>query len=383
MDRVEFINEMFKKLEENHIFLYHDISKEDFEKHKNEFLKKVYELDETHFEAGILKLFALFKDAHAFYDGTDFNYVSGMTIKLINKDFYIKCDNKFKKIKKINGYDIDEIVKRLKEIISYEVESWAYGKISRWYLYSPKAMEMIDCGLNENKIVYQCEDGQEVIAFVSNEKQNFQNSKPLYERKFYDNNVLYIRYSSCSNMKDYPFKEFVEDIKKECKELPKACLVDVRNNTGGSDVVILPLSEWLKENNIKSYMLMNETTVSSGIFALGSFKKKLNATLIGTEAGQPTICYGNMRIIELDGKAFTYCTRYFELTSCHDKNAPVEYYNKTNLEYFDYVGVVKPDIKIEVKLEDLNNGIDTQLEESLKIINKDIQIYRDEPTLEN
>lgn len=34
---------------------------------------------------------------------------------------------------------------------------------------------------------------------------------------------------------------------------------------------------------------------------------------------------GNIRRIELDGKSFIYCTRYFDLSSCHDENAPVEF----------------------------------------------------------
>lgn len=374
MTRTEFVNQVFKKLEEKHIYLYHDISKEEFEKHKNKFLKNVDALDETHFDAGMLKLFALFKDAHTLYCGVKYDYVKAF-ITLVDKDFYIKHDGHFKKIEKINGHKIEEVVEKLKELIPYEVETWAYNRAIQ-LMYCPKAMEMIDCGLNKNQILYICENGEEIVVKLPTpEEAKVQFSqKPFYEsKKFSNDEILYVRYRVCADMKDYPFEKFVEDIAKSYKELPKACLVDVRYNTGGSDIVVFPLIDWLKENKIKTYMLMNGSTFSSGTFAVGKFKQELNATLIGTEAGQPTRNYGNIRYEDVDGKEFTYCTRYFELTSCHDKNAPVEYFKGSGLEYFDYAGIIKPDIRIEQKIQDLDQGIDTQLEESLKLIEKEVK----------
>lgn len=374
MTRTEFVNQVFKKLEEKHIYLYHDISKEEFEKHKNKFLKNVDALDETHFDAGMLKLFALFKDAHTLYCGVKYDYVKAF-ITLVDKDFYIKHDGHFKKIEKINGHKIEEVVEKLKELIPYEVETWAYNRAIQ-LMYCPKAMEMIDCGLNKNQILYICENGEEIVAKLPTpEEAKVQFSqKPFYEsKKFSNDEILYVRYRVCADMKDYPFEKFVEDIAKSYKELPKACLVDVRYNTGGNDIVVFPLIDWLKENKIKTYMLMNGSTFSSGTFAVGKFKQELNATLIGTEAGQPTRNYGNIRYEDVDGKEFTYCTRYFELTSCHDKNAPVEYFKGSGLEYFDYAGIIKPDIRIEQKIQDLDQGIDTQLEESLKLIEKEVK----------
>ncbi len=373
MKRSEFVNTVFKKLEQNHIFLYHDISKEEFEKHKQKFLYNIDELDETHFEAGMLKLFALFKDAHTQYCGVKFNYVKA-SITLIDKDFYIKHDGHLKKIEKINGNPIEEVVEKLKELIPYEVETWAYNRALQM-MYCPKAMKMIDCGDAYDKIKYYCENGEEIVAKLPTPEESKVQfvQKPFYEsEKLNDDEILYIRYRVCADMKDYSFAKFVEDIAKSYKKLPKACLVDVRYNTGGNDVVIYPLVNWLKEKNIKSYVLMNGSTFSSGTFALGVFKKKLNATLIGTEAGQPTCNYGNIRYEDVDDKEFTYCTRYFELTSYHNKNAPVEYFKGSNLEYFDYTGIIRPDVRIENKIKDLDKGIDTQLEESIKIIKYEI-----------
>lgn len=372
MPRKEFVNEVFRKLEETHIYLYHDISKEEFERQKNEFLEGEEELDELHFQAGMLKLFALFKDAHLFYEGLSLNFVNAQ-IAQREREFYVVDGEKIFKIEKVNGHDIEEVIEKAKAYIPYEVETWAYRQIGVRFLNSPRALAMLDFGEeNADKVVYSCEGGRLIERGFPTEEEvkNFKR-KPLYESdKFCDGQVLYIRYRACRNMENYPFKQFVEEVAQSCESLPKACLVDVRNNTGGSDVVIRPLCDYLKENNIKTYMLMNEATFSSGTFALASFKEQLNATLLGTDAGQPTRAYGNIKWLEVDGKRFTTCERYFELTSAHDENAPVKPY--CIIKGFDYAGVIKPDIEIKLDLQDFYNKVDTQLNESLKIIENDI-----------
>lgn len=370
MNRTEFVNKVFKTLEENHINLYHDISKEDFNKQKDKFLEIVDKIDQIHFEGGLLKLFALFKDAHVNYWGIDCNYVDASII-LVDKDFYIKKDDKFLRIDKVNGYKIKDVVEKLKQLIPYETESWAYHLISTEYIRSPKYMQMIDCGKNADEIEYHCENGEDVMAKFGNKNGKFNEKIPAYESlSMCENKVLYIRYSQCRNIEDYPFTMLIEDIKRELKILPKACLVDVRNNYGGSDVVINPLLQWLKENNIKTYALMNEGTFSSGTFALASLKEETKATLLGTEAGQPTRVYGNIQYHMIDGKGFTSCERYFELTSCHDEKIHIKPFYISNA--FNYAGVIKPDVKIKINVNDLNNGVDSQLKQSLEIIENEM-----------
>ena len=50
--------EVFKLLEDNHIDLYHDISKENFKKELNKFLEIADDLDDIHFDTEMSKLFA-------------------------------------------------------------------------------------------------------------------------------------------------------------------------------------------------------------------------------------------------------------------------------------------------------------------------------------
>ena len=373
MNRTEFVNEVFKTLEEKHIYLYHDISKEEFEKHKQEFLKNVEKLDETHFEAGMLRLFALFKDAHTAYCGADFKFVNAKVVP-IEKDIYINDNGIYKKIEKVNGFDVNVVADKLKELIPYEAETWAYHIISSQYIVSPTALQMIDCGASDEEIVYTCEGNKIVTRKLWTEEEIKQKPPrlPLYESsKFINDEVLYIKYRRCRNMENYPFVAFMEDVKKEWPVLPRACLVDVRHNSGGSDSVMYPLVKWLRDNKIKTYALMDEGTFSSGTFALAYLKMLAQATLIGMEAGQPNRAYGNCQRHEVNGKEFISCGRYFELTSCHDENAPVKPYCQHHA--FDYFGVIRPDIKVKIDIDALNQGRDNQLDESLKIIENDIK----------
>jgi len=365
--------EIFRLLEENHINLYHDISKKDFEKELNKFLETADNLDEIHFDAGMSRLFSLFKDAHTMYPISD-KYVE-RCIKFINSKFYFydleteTCEE----IIKVNGIDFKEVYKRLKEIMQYDAETWANFLIA-FNLRGIKHLQMIDCANKENpnQIEYTLKNGQ---VFTKVLKERVFNRSPFYSFELMENGILKITYLKCRNMEGYPFIQFLEDVKKECQRLPSACLVDVRKNDGGSDAVVRPLFYWLKENKIKTYSLMNDGVFSGGTFALLDMKKELNATLIGTEAGQAAHAYGNCKWLKVEDKNFSYCTRYFNRTTI-DTKQNIKPYPIDNI--IDYLGPIKPDIYLEEKIEDVAVGIDGQLRDCLEIIKKDLEISKED-----
>ncbi len=367
MKRKEFVNKVFEILEEEHINLYHDISKEDFDKQKEKFLKSVDNLNELDFEAGMLRLFALFKDAHTNY------YYSFPTVdaNLINigNDFYFKCNDNYQKLEYVNGYPIDKVVDKLKQLVAYEVDTWMIARLRDVYLKSPEALKMVGLGASDDTIEYSLKNKKPVTFTFSqkdNQKSNFTPQKNYsFELK---GDILFVKYLRCREMDDYSFAQLMDDIKKSCKKLPKACLVDVRNNTGGNSEIINPLKDWLKERKIKTYVLMNEKTFSSGTFAVGFLKKDLNATILGTDAGQPTICYGQLANFKLDGKLFSACKRYFDFTGGKFTKLPTKY----TWDIFDYDGVIKPDVYINKTIEEFNANNNIQLEKALKFIEKDL-----------
>lgn len=365
MTKKQVAIKIFEELENNHINLYHDISKKDFQKKLNEFLLIANDLDDIHFDAEMLKLFALFKDAHTMYF-VDEHYVD-KCIKFINGKFYFYdkdmqiCDE----IVAVNGHGIDEVVKKLGETIGYEVEPWL-NFLTEYRLRGLMHMQMIDCANLEdsNQIEYTLRSGDKI-------KKRAQEmvSTNNYSFSTHDD-VLIVDYKVCRDMKNYPFVQFVENIKRSFKNQPKACLIDLRYNKGGNNRLIYPLIEWLKNNDVKTYALMNGGVFSSGVWALIDLKHELNATLIGTDAGQAAHCYGECKEIEVQGKSFTYCKKYFNRSTIDTKQSVSEY---PMSKVIDYDGPIRPDIYLEPRFEDLKLGIDSQLRGSLKIIKNDLE----------
>jgi len=360
--------EIFRLLEEKHINLYHNISKNDFQNELNKFLKFADKLDDIHFDAEMSKLFSLFKDAHTMYQIKD-KYIE-KCIKLINAKYYFyDVEQKIcEEIVMVNDIDFKIVYKKLKKIIQYDAETWADFMIA-FKLRGLKHLQMIDCENKKdvNEIKYTLKSGKEITKVYKERAFNM----PLnYSFILTEDNILKINYLKCREMENYSFKQFIEDIKKKCKILPHACLIDVRKNDGGSDSVVKPLFDWLKENKIKTYGLMNEGVFSSGTFTLLDMKKELNAILIGTEAGQAAHAYGNIKWINVDDKNFSYCTRYFNRTTI-DTKQKVKPYPMDNI--INYLGPIKPDIYLEEKIEDVKLGIDGQLRDCIEIIKQDLK----------
>ena len=119
---------------------------------------------------------------------------------------------------------------------------------------------------------------------------------------------------------------------------------------------------------------MNEGVFSGGTFALLDMKKELNATLVGTEAGQGAHAYGNGGWINVEKKYFRYCNRYFNRTTINTKQK-VQPYPIDNI--IDYLGPIKPDIYLSEKVEDVRLGVDGQLRDCIEIIKKELEISKE------
>lgn len=363
--------EIFRLLEENHINLFHDISKENFVKELNKFLEIADNLDDIHFDTGMSKLFALFKDAHtSYFVKSDFVNVQ---IKVIDDKYYLyDGENQLcEEIVMVNGFDIKEVIAKLKTIIPYEYESWARKCVAD-RLGSLYNLKMTDCENRENPnlIEFVLESGKKIVC---KKGRSTSLPKPNYSFSINNNSVI-VNYFKCKEIEGYPFKKFIEDIKERCKETPVACLVDLRGNTGGSSEIIYPLIDWLEENKIKTYVLMNGGVFSSGVFGLIDLKRYLNATLIGTDAGQSAHCYGECRWLKVGDKEFTCCKKYFNQTTIDTKQNVEEFPIK---KVVDYLGPIKPDIYLEEKVEDVKLGIDGQLRDALEIIQKELEISKE------
>lgn len=375
MSRAELVNEIFDRLEKEHVNLYHSISKREFQKHKKEFLKNVDTLDELHFDAGILKLFALFKDAHTSYRYA-FDHVDADDLFFVERKLFVKSGKKLEQVVKINEHDINQVVEKLKEVVPFEVDEWFFTKVFD-LLKSLKALAMVDMGSGDNQIFYTTESGKvHVKTCLSNDvklesgKNTVKDVCVPYQFRL-KNSILEVRYPSCQSCPQYPFNKFCQDIEKVCeKKMPRACLVDLRDNVGGDSEVIHPLIEFLFENRIRTYVLMNERVFSSGTFALADLKYFCNAKFLGTNAGQPTRRYGWTGRDAVENKRFSYSTHYFDFCTLPDKHCKIK---SDTIKAFDYEGVIRADVYIPKTIDDIKMGKDLQKKKALKYIEKEMK----------
>ena len=87
-----------------------------------------------------------------------------------------------------------------------------------------------------------------------------------------DKKLLYINYSKCNEIKDYPFSQFSDDVFKviNTQEVSKI-VIDLRDNGGGNSAIIKPLLEKLKTSKLNNenslYVLIGKITFNNSDLA--------------------------------------------------------------------------------------------------------------------
>lgn len=354
MDRKKLINDIFEVLEKEHINLFHNISKARFEKEKQSFINNSNSLTEAEFEYEMRRLFALFKDSHTVYDGKKAKpLLLNARFNILNNKVFVSGDKQtgkefFDKVVKINGVKIETIISKLKLIICHETNEWLLYKIANqlsnfnYYILLGIANAK-DTTINIETLT------EDITLGLDYDKKAIQHNKP-YDFKIIDN-VLYIRYSQCKEDNEYPFENFVKDIRIQTKNIIKKFILDVRDNTGGNSELLNPLEVYLKSQNMKGAVLINNGTFSSGRFAVARFKKNLQALLIGQPTGGATKSYGYTKSINIDDIYFSASIRYWDFS-----------------DTFNYDGAIQPDILVKRRISDIANKADSTLEKALEVL---------------
>ncbi|MBO5394315.1 MAG: hypothetical protein J6A28_00225 [Clostridia bacterium] len=372
MKKSELVKAIVAKCERIHPNLYHSVAKKDVETFINDV--NWDGLSEIEFDCNMLKLFSMFKDAHTSYMNNIPFEGMGINMWYICGKIYLRREGNFLEVKSINGCPAEDVVCMMSGLMNYETESWKNhmldSKISNGYFY-----KML--GIAKDRVCVEAkEDGGglvvvegEIKSHKAKEKKvsNGQKSSqiPIYNYQIINENVLRLNYRSCQNIEDYPFVQFLEDMKKDLQDKNiEGVVVDLRGNSGGRSSIIVPFVEYVKENNWPCVVLMDNGTFSSGVIAVRDFKVDCGAVLVGEEAGQGTQHYGNCPPFELDGKSISCCTKYFDFS-----------------QELGYEGVVKPDIYVRRTLEEFRTGQQTQqVRTAYETINKLIEEKRNEQT---
>ena len=354
MKNSEILQAILKKAEENHIKLYHDVTKREIEDYIST-LTNLDELDSVHFDYEMLKIFNKFKDAH-----TTYFYP---TQKIDKQLFYvenklaIKIDNEFYEIKAIGNMPVKQFILKLSEIQAYETEEFLKdcirADINNFYVYkmldlvsSEKIEFIIDNNGKEEVVCANC------ISLEEYEQLGFSSNSKFYSYNVLDNKILHIKYRKCWEHKDYPFSKFIEELKNEIeKSNINKYVLDLRDNHGGNSEIIRPLIKLVKEKNLQGVLIINNGVFSSGRWAVADFKKNFNTPIFGEPTGGAAASYGYNQNFTIAGKEFSVSIRYWDFS-----------------DVFGTKGTIKPDYHVPTTFEDLKNRTDAQLDACIKYL---------------
>lgn len=389
-DYKKLAKEILEKMESEHIYLYHSITKEEillfiddcFEKYKiqNDF-------DFNYIMNVILKKINGTLDAH-----TDFKYNKSQRLPfsflMIDGDVYlVNVTNKYKKflfskLISINDTPINTILKEIRNSTSFQTESWfkhkAQEKLSDYYeiLSLPSISSdvsklffkfgndtMISLSLNQINVLkdkLKKEDNSSELVFTLKKNFNY----------FIEENKIVFIYNSCKD-KNKELLKSIENVKKDIENSSiDTFILDLRGNTGGDSSIIKPLIDYLRNSNLNLITLVDRGVFSSGIIALNDMID-IGSEVIGEEVGAYINGFGECtKYFQIDSFEYRICQKYFyqengEWRQINDKKQLMLSSKKIFIPE-----VIKSDIIVTPKMEDLKKGKDTILEYALNFHNK-------------
>ena len=171
-------------------------------------------------------------------------------------------------------------------------------------------------------------------------------AKPLTE------DAYYIQYNTCREAEDLPMEDFAALVAKDLKAGDYSrVLLDLRNNGGGSDGVIWPLFEVLRESmdgGAKLVGLIGEATFSSALINAVEIQE-MGGVLAGEPAGGSVCHFGAVQTFSLPNSKVRgqLSSKYLDLNTLLDAAAGRG------------VVALEPDVLVYQTLEDTLKGKDT------------------------
>lgn len=387
MNAKEKIKEILKLIEEKHIDMYFNISKEELDKYIDEIIKK-YEINDEYSlyyytNMIIKKIFGIY-DSHTklLFEKGDF-YLP-IRFKYINNKLYIIRTTEetknllYSEVKKIDNIDINKLIEEIKNIVASSTEEYITSQIELFLIngYKIKSLPSIDS--NHDEFIFTLnKDGNDIdVKLTRDEGYLLPVNKPKenysYEIK---NDKLVIVYNKCREDYEGQMIEFVKKIDKISKKY-NICkyVVDIRGNQGGNSNIINPLIDFLKDKQVIT--LVDEYVFSGGRFAILDLKN-VGSEFIGTGIGTQLNCFGNAPGIKFDNFIIPISNKYFYMDTTYKydnfkyADTKENFKNlKQNKELF-IPRLFKPDYYSKKTIDDYKNGIDVELELAIDLLNNE------------
>lgn len=351
MKNSEKLLSIVSQMEKNHINLYHSVSKEFVAQYVDKILVYIDDVDNEQFDFEMLKFFALFKECHTTYfldrEFLDQNFI------YINEKLYVLNKDKYRIVKRINDIDVKEVINNIKKYINYETIEWCNyslrNKVKDATYYKAIGFDFPLCCLLEDGTLIKCNEISKEEYIQLGKGNRYPKN---YSYKILPEGILYLKYFRCFNEKDNLFVDFVAQIEKEVEDKNiKKYILDVRDNIGGDSRVLNPFQDLVAQKKLEGVVLMNNGTTSSGLFAVGRFKKYFNTPLIGEPTGGTVVHYGDCRYLSVEGKEFSVSTKKFNLS-----------------DIFGCEGVIQPDVYVPFSIEEIEMGKDNALYTAINLL---------------
>ena len=349
------------KLPLKHKNLFAKISKEDFEKNIGKLEKKLGNLSKEEFEIELAKIIKKVGDEHTIVV-PNFTNLFPLEVAFFKEGIFYTTKNSngltYGKVKKIGKNSTNSVLRKFKTVIQNENEYY-FQSMFQSFVKIPNYLKGLN--INEDLTKLNLEFGNQKIMLNSIPRKEYVPIRNTNLLRYSKNNnywfdyqkdkkLLYINYSKCNEIKDYPFSQFSDDVFKviNTQEISKI-VIDLRDNGGGNSAIIKPLLEKLKTSKLNNenslYVLIGKITFSSALMNAITLKKDFKSTLVGEPTSGNINHYGEVKGIQLPNtKAIIqFSTKYWE--NWKGKEGPL-----------------KPDVFIEYSFENYKNNIDEALE---------------------
>ena len=365
-----------------HPGFYHFHSKEEMLVKLNEYLhKETYDNYDIYYIANKLIKFLLSKyDSHTKVNFINYSMMP-MQLKLVDSKIFIeKMSEKLEnliggEIISLNGVKADTLMNEIEEITCYSTKEYLFTDIEQSIITPSILKSLPSIDNNTETFDYEIEINGLIKHLNFNEKDlfgyKFNPQKQNYKYKIFED-VMVLTYSQCKDFEK--MKEFINIISKVAEDkIISKFVVDIRDNYGGNSSVIYPLLNFLEGKELVT--LENEKTFSSASMAFVDLEN-MGSHSIGTCISTSLNCFGNNTIrktYENLGLTISASSKYFY----YDKN--LECISLTGKEEFEKFicgreellepFILYPDEIVNITVNDLKNGTDSQLEAALNYLN--------------
>ncbi|KPK87280.1 MAG: hypothetical protein AMS27_02990 [Bacteroides sp. SM23_62_1] len=378
---LEDLNYFAEELPRRHKDLFFQLKQEEYLEDIEELKEESFYLKDYEIITGIMKITAKVGDSH-----TGVSIWRIPAFRHVPVDFKLFSDGIFataaieeyqpvigRKLRSIDGLEIEKVIKILETIISFENEAQVKSQVP-WLIGCPEILHALKIIPGPDSVIMEFEGSREIVlkpvqydieglAFISavDEEQ----APPLYlaHRNFYywyewldQEQTLYFQYNRCAEADTLSFRDFIKGMLEFIEDHePDKFIFDMRLNGGGNSSIAEPLIHALKNNEEinregKLFVCIGRLTFSSAILNAITLREETNAIFIGEPTGGKPNHYGEVRnmILPNSGITISYSTKYFKET---EEDEPSFY----------------PDIEIDLSSADFFAGRDPVLEEILRM----------------